>query len=81
MNEDWLFKGVKRYLMYCPFCGCTNIKGCDKTYYQNKQRGEKQTVFWYECQNCNAKSGEFISRDEANRAWNRRSIDGKSEDN
>ena len=67
--KDYLARGVKRYLMYCPFCGATRISAHDKTRYVNR---EPERYFWYQCNNCGSRSGEYLSRDEAAAMWNRR---------
>ena len=68
--KDYLTRGVKRYLMYCPHCGCSRISAQEKTYYNRLHEPEKS--YWYQCNNCGARSGEFPSRDKAAEAWNRR---------
>ncbi|MBQ7220714.1 MAG: Lar family restriction alleviation protein [Synergistaceae bacterium] len=70
--SEFLAKGVKRHLKYCPFCGATSIRACDKTYYY--RQGEER-MYWYECKHCKSRSGEYHSREEAAGAWNRRFID------
>ena len=70
--SEFLSRGVKRYLKYCPFCGATRIRSYDKTYYTPDGN---ERAYWYECRNCKARSGEYQTREAAASAWNRRFVD------